>query len=215
MSGALAGDRVFRGEVDHAIATGSLGAVQPLVRLVHEVRRVGRRFGHLGNAEARRDHGRIPQRDAAAQLGGCGGAQPFGDGGGQVRISPRQRNAELLAAVAADDVVLPHATLQDGGKALDDAVACGMPVDVIDGLEPVDVGHEHGEGRSVPPRLLEQRFEQGEERPPVHGARHRVLGRHAPQIRVLPFQLLLGAAQFVHHVHQLAMSFIQRRHIGE
>jgi ribonuclease PH len=69
-------------------------------------------------------------------------AQPLGHLGGLLLGGAGQDEAELLAAVAAQQVALAQAGAHALGHRLDDQVAHRVAVAVVEGLEVVDVAHD-------------------------------------------------------------------------
>lgn len=85
----------------------------------------------------------------AGEGGGAGdlneGADAFGDEEGGFGVGAWEEDDELFAADAGDEVVFDtEALLEEGGDALEDAVAVGVAEVVVDGFEVVDVDHDGG-----------------------------------------------------------------------
>ena len=88
---------------------------------------------------------------------------PLGDLGGDPVGHLVGEDDELVAAGAGDDVAGAHAAAQAGGHHLQDLVADGVPVAVVDRLEVVEVAEEQRPAALVP-------VEEVEERPAVQEA---------------------------------------------
>ena len=74
----------------------------------------------------------------------------------------RQHDREFLAAIAADMVGLAQALLEEQGQTLEDAVADGMAVGVVDLLEVIEVQHDEGQWLAAVVRPADLRFEQAQ-----------------------------------------------------
>ncbi len=72
-------------------------------------------------------------------------ADAIHDDEGLIGVGVRQDDEEFLAAIAAQDVVLAQALLQQPRQAADDLVADRVAVAVVDFLEVVYVHHHHGQ----------------------------------------------------------------------
>ena len=89
-------------------------------------------------------------------------------------LIPRDHDDELVAAVAARDVVRPHVIAAGLRQVGQDPVARGVPVHVVDLLEVVHVQHQHEQGLAEPLRVREGGLGHLHEVPPVVQAGHPV-----------------------------------------
>ena len=68
----------------------------------------------------------------------------FGDLSGFGCVGLGQQHAELLAAVAVDDIAGAHLAAQDIRNVAQSSVTCIVAVFVVDPLEVIDIDHDHG-----------------------------------------------------------------------
>ncbi len=78
------------------------------------------------------------------------GAEPLGDGGPAPRVGLRQDQHKLLAALPEREVHLPDLRPDPPGELDQHGVPGGVPVCVVDLLEPVQVQGEHGQRAAEP-----------------------------------------------------------------
>ena len=137
------GQRLAGADVD-AVAPVPLRHVQRAVGGHHELAGRGAVQVVRGRADGDRDLHRAAlfhQHRAAADPP----AQPLGDHERVVGRRAPQEDGELLAAVARQHVLLADPAAQPGRDLHEHPVAAGVAVGVVDGLEVVDIGDQHGE----------------------------------------------------------------------
>jgi hypothetical protein len=157
----------------------------------------------LGDADA----GRQEQRGALDPrgVGEQRGAQALGH---RLAASPwpRHQHEELLAAEAAEGVDLAQLGLERRRGVLQRAVAGRMAVAIVDGLEVVEVEHEHGERLSGAPAALHLAKQRLFHRPAVEQAGQAVVARAMAQV---------GEEAADHEADQRRMEGQRDHHVGD
>ena len=140
---------------EHAVAALELRAVHGEVGLVDDLVGVGAVVGIDGDADGDGRADRLARGLHLEALLGDRAPDALGDVEGLLRRRLRQEDGELLTAEARRDVRVAQMAAEDVGDALQDGVACEMPVRVVDVAEEVEVGHDHRQGRAGPLRARE------------------------------------------------------------
>ena len=141
--------------------------------------------------------------------GRCRATRRAGAGPRRSRPPPargaRQDDRELLAAVARDQrALVAHARGDRGSDLLQAAVAAAVAVQVVVGLEVVDVDHDQRDRLAVPGRVMPRALQRLVEAAAV-GEQGQAVGRRQLAQAVLE-QLLLGdVAEHHHEVLHLAL----------
>ena len=142
------------------------------------------------NADADRRHDRVP-----ADLGG-GVGKHHADAFGQRKRGRlaffRQQDGEFLAAEAARKIVRAEATVQRRGEDRQHPVADRVAVDVVDRLEAIEIGDQHGDRRAARRAPGDRRLRVDHERAPVRQSGERIDQRRDP---VAHLGALLGHRQ--------------------
>jgi aconitase B len=92
---------------------------------------------------------------------------PFGERDARVEHGARQQEHELLAAVSAGPVDLPHLGAQDARELLEHCVAGLVAVRVVHTLESIEIDHHAGERLVQPLGVLEHLVDPLLEMPPI------------------------------------------------
>ena len=95
----------------------------------------------------------------------------------RLQVDEAQQQDELVAAVAARDVLGAQGVAQRGGDRLEDLVACLVPVLVVDLLEEVDVDEDDPERPTRTVGAADLALHPLVHEPPVVQARERVAYR--------------------------------------
>src|ERR1700678_810268 len=117
------------------------------------------------------------------------GADPLRDVVPVAAVVVAQHDQELVAAKAADHVAGLGRAGEGHGGGGDRGVACLMPIDVVEGLETVEVYEQYGYGLTGLPAstyVIGEKFEHGTA---VEQSREHVMGRHF--VEDLPLHLAL------------------------
>ena len=171
------------GLLHHQVPSGALRAVERGVRIGYEVfHRLSRAEFH--HAEARGLFSDFSENGVFHFL-----PEIFSEHDGSFFVGMRAEDEEFFASPASDDVGLPGVVAQDLGRSDQYRVSGLMSVDVVDGLEIVDVRDDDGKRASKPFRppgfLVEFRIQFH----PVGKSGELVGGRK-------PFEFAVERAQF-------------------
>src|ERR1041385_757389 len=145
--------RLDRGDADRVLRR-RLHAVHGLVGLADEIVLRDRVRGVRGDAEARRD-GNLDIGVEAERRADDGLAHAVGHGHGLLLVGLRQDDAELVAAEADDFVDAAHGCEDPLGDLLQRARAGEVAVEVVHGLQLVEVEEDDAEERAVAARALD------------------------------------------------------------
>ena len=111
--------------------------------------------GRLGEVGGRIEHGKGGHASAEGGVQGAAGmrvgqgrkvtADAVDDGDGLLQAHPGQRDEELFATIATDEVAGAQAALEQPGQRTDHLIAHRVAVGVVDGLEVVDVDQQQAQ----------------------------------------------------------------------
>ena len=181
---------------DDAVLAFALGARKQEVRARQQL--VDR--GHVGGQEHRGDG--CGQRDAAVAVLDDGRGDGQADALGHARdlggLGLRKEDHELVAADAADVVDGAYGCAQPAADLLEHHVADGMSVLIVDGLEIVEIDHQHGAADIVAPEMLDFPGESLLQAAAVEQLGQRLDEREALERLVGALELLLHPRQVAH-----------------
>ena len=135
-----------------------------------------------------------------------GPAEFFSGPGGVLDVGMEKKDAEFLAAIAAEDITLSDSTFEGSGDGFEDAITGSMTVAVVDRLEVVDVHHEESDGIVVPLGAAPGDIGLLEERTPVQTAGERVTGGENLELLVLLLDFLAGIFEGDDHFLELGIA---------
>ncbi len=162
-----------------------LGQVEGLVRLVDDTGNVLGSVLQRGHAEARGHLERLLGLQLLADRLGDSGSRLLGYLDRLIELRAGHQNAELLATVTADEIGLSEVRDQKLCNGLDHLISHHVTKLVVDGLEPINVGHDAGERLALGNRLGPGEIRLLEERAAIQTARKRVLGSESLQLGIL------------------------------
>ena len=155
-----------------------------------------------------------PMHTGSATPGsGCGCCRPsmmrLAAVAASVSLVPRQQHQELVAADAADHVGLAHECAQALAQRLQQQVAGGVTMGVVDHLEMVEIDEQQGHRVAVAAGLRGGEREQFAQQGAVGQAGQVVVHRHATQFAVLLLELVDQAAHLGVHGAQVTPELAQ------
>src|SRR5213075_724088 len=182
--------RRLRDQGHDPIASVRLRGVQRGVRAAQQHRRVRILRRQLRHAATDRE----PEtaRETLGRAAAHGLTYAIEERGGFVQVARDEHHAVLLAAIAANEVLVGHVEPNRLRDERDDAVTGPVAELVVDLLEEVDVDHRAAQRRLLRDRVLEDASERLEERAPVHAAGQRIARGEIAQLGVV---LLDGLAR--------------------
>src|SRR5256885_4849095 len=172
------------------IASVRLRGVKRGVRAAQQLRRVRILRRQLRHAATDRE----PEtaRETLGRAAAHGLTYAIEERAGFVQAARDEHHAVLLAAIAANDVLVGHVEPNRLRDERDDAVTGRVAELVVDLLEGIDVDHRAAQRRLLRDRVLEDASERLEERAPVHAAGQRIARGEIAQLGVV---LLDGLAR--------------------
>ena len=122
-------------------------------------------------------------------------------------------NAEFFTAVPAHKVRAADRVMQHGHDLFQDRVTLGVPVQIVDLLEEINVQQNTAAGYLQVAGIVPDSLELLEERPPIERGREWVARGQHVQLLVLAADLIARRFQASQHSCQDDGTFFQRRHI--
>jgi hypothetical protein len=138
------------GSEHHPVSAGPFGLVERTVRELEELDLVVRLVRQRAEPEARGQRARELTESSDPELGVDAGAEIVRHAQAVLGVGPVEKDGELVAAEAGDEVGRAKPLLEDLPHFPEDVVARSMPQAVVHVLEPVEVAQQEAERSLVP-----------------------------------------------------------------